>query len=131
MKKLVEADILLNQFCQKTKTILGDFRKFWNNNQFETLLTSYITLNQYARIKWDACLPPEKMKVYVDDLAFLRSFHATFLNFNKNLLTKIYLKPEFSLEFVGVKFITVISLSSRKSFGDRKAKIDIFWKIDR
>ena len=76
----------------------------------------------YARIKWDACLPLEIVKVYVDDLAFLRSFHPTFLNFNKNLLTKIYLKLEFSLEFVGVKFKTVISLSSRKSFGDRKAK---------
>ena len=72
--------------------------------------------------KWDACLPLEKVKVYVYDLAFLRSFHPIFLNFNKNLLTKIYLKLEFSLEFVGVKFKTVISLSSRKSFGDRKAK---------
>ena len=54
----------------------------------------------YARHKLDACLPPEKVKVYVDDLAFLRSFHATFLNCNKNLLTKIYLQLEFSLEFV-------------------------------
>ena len=75
-----------------------------------------------ARINWDACLPPEILKFYVDDLAFLRSFHTTFLKFNENLLTKIYLKLEFSIEFVGVKFTTVISLSSCKSFGDIKAK---------
>ena len=70
----------------------------------------------------NTCLAPEWLTVYVDDLTFFHSFHVKFLNLNKNSLTKIYLKLKFSLELVGVKFITVISLSSPKSFRDINAK---------
>ena len=53
-------------------------------------------INGCAPIERVACLPPEIMMVYVDDLAFFRSFHTPFLKFKKLILVEKSIRTNFN-----------------------------------
>ena len=71
------------------------YKVFFRRNQMFSLLHFFHSvwwingITKYARINWDACLPPERLTVYVDDLAFFHSFHVTFLNLSNKCHYKV------------------------------------------